>query len=217
MDPQQRMLLEVAWEALEHAGIPPDSLGGTRTGVMMGLSSWDYTDRQHRAPSRDRRVPEHRKPAQHRGRADFVSAGAAWSGGGGGYGVFVVAGGGASGLSEPAAAGERPGPGRRGSAESCRRSPVSRCPSGRRCRRRVGARPSMRARTGLCGARAAGVVVLKRLADAVRDGDRVLAVVRGSAVNQDGRSNGLTAPNVLAQRDVITDALRAGGRGAGHA
>ena len=43
MDPQQRMLLEVAWEALEHAGIPPDSLGGTRTGVMMGLSSWDYT------------------------------------------------------------------------------------------------------------------------------------------------------------------------------
>ena len=55
------------------------------------------------------------------------------------------------------------------------------------------------------------MVVLKRLSDAVRDGDRVLAVVRGSAVNRDGRSNGLTAPNVLAQRDVITDALRAGG------
>ena len=62
-----------------------------------------------------------------------------------------------------------------------------------------------------------GVVVLKRLADAVRDGDRVLAVVRGSAVNQDGRSNGMTAPNVLAQRDVITDALRAADVGARHA
>ena len=51
-------------------------------------------------------------------------------------------------------------------------------------------------------------MVLKRLADAVRDGDRVLAVVRGSAINQDGRSNGMTAPNAAAQRDVITTALR---------
>lgn len=53
-----------------------------------------------------------------------------------------------------------------------------------------------------------GVVVLKRLADAVRDQDRVLAVVRGSATNSDGRSNGMTAPNALAQRDVITSALK---------
>ncbi|WP_197505066.1 polyketide synthase, partial [Mycobacterium sp. E3305] len=53
-----------------------------------------------------------------------------------------------------------------------------------------------------------GVVVLKRLSDATRDGDRVLAVVRGSAINSDGRSNGMTAPNAAAQRDVITTALR---------
>ena len=70
--------------------------------------------RQPGARRRDRCLLEHREPAQHRGGADFVSAGFAWSGGGGGYGVFVVAGGGAPGLSEPAAAGERPGPGRRG-------------------------------------------------------------------------------------------------------
>lgn len=52
-----------------------------------------------------------------------------------------------------------------------------------------------------------GVVVLKRLADALADGDTVLAVIRGSAINQDGHTNGLTAPNGLAQQAVIRQAL----------
>src|SRR5262249_52676160 len=56
-----------------------------------------------------------------------------------------------------------------------------------------------------------GIVVLKRLSDAKRDGDPVLAVIRGSAVNQDGRSTGLTTPNVLSQQAMLRRALESAG------
>ncbi|MDT5284518.1 MAG: hypothetical protein QOJ20_5713, partial [Mycobacterium sp.] len=56
-----------------------------------------------------------------------------------------------------------------------------------------------------------GVIVIKRLVDAVRDGDRIRAVIRGSAINQDGASGGLTVPNGVAQQRVITDALKRAG------
>ena len=52
-----------------------------------------------------------------------------------------------------------------------------------------------------------GMVVLKRLSDAQRDGDKIFAVIKGSAINQDGKSNGLTAPNALSQQAVIQKAL----------
>jgi acyl transferase domain-containing protein len=65
----------------------------------------------------------------------------------------------------------------------------------------------MRPRTDTFEGEGCGVVVLKRLRDAVADGDTVLAVIRGSAVNQDGRSAGLTAPNGPAQEAVLRQAL----------
>ena len=56
-----------------------------------------------------------------------------------------------------------------------------------------------------------GVIVIKRLEDAIRDGDRIRAVIRGSAINQDGASGGLTVPNGVAQQRVIADALKRAG------
>ncbi|HWW75156.1 MAG TPA: acyltransferase domain-containing protein, partial [Pyrinomonadaceae bacterium] len=64
---------------------------------------------------------------------------------------------------------------------------------------------------GYVRAEGCGIVVLKRLSDALSDGDRVLAVIRGSAVNQDGRSSGLTVPNGPAQQMVIREALKNAG------
>jgi hypothetical protein len=52
-----------------------------------------------------------------------------------------------------------------------------------------------------------GVVLLKRLSDALADGDAIRAVIRGSAINQDGRSNGITAPNLQAQKAVLQEAV----------
>ena len=210
MDPQQRILLEVAWEALEHAGIAPDSLSGSRTGVMMGMSSWDYTivNIERRAEI-DAYVSTGNPHSTAVGRIAYllglrgpaVAVDTACSSSLVSIHLacqslrlkesdLVLAGGVQLGLS--------PFTGIALSKWSAL-SPQGRCKTFD-----AGA-------DGFVRGEGCGVVVLKRLSDAVRDGDRVLAVIRGSAVNQDGRSNGLTAPNVLAQRDVITDALRVGG------
>lgn len=207
MDPQHRMLLEVAWEALEHAGIPPHSLSGTRTGVMMGLSSWDYT-----IVNIERRADIDA----------YLSTGTPHCAAVGRISYLL-------GLRGPAVAVDT-------ACSSSLVAIHLACQSLRLRESDVAlaggvqltlspftaialSKWSALSPTGRCNSfdanadgfvrgEGCGVVVLKRLTDALRDQDRVLAVVRGSATNSDGRSNGMTAPNALAQRDVITSALR---------
>ena len=207
MDPQQRMLLEVAWEALEHAGIPTDSLGGTRTGVMMGVYFNEYQSMLASSP-------------------DEVDA---YTGTGNSHSITAGRISYMLGLRGPAVAVD--------TACSSSLAAIHLACQSLRVRESdlalaggvsVTLRPETQiaisawgllsphgrcatfdaAADGFVRGEGAGVVVLKRLTDAVRDGDQVLAVVRGSAVNQDGRSNGITAPNTAAQCDVIADALR---------
>ena len=207
MDPQQRVLLEVAWEALEHAGIAPDRMAGSRTGVMMGVY---YSEYQSNSAANPDTIDAYCAT----GNAHSITVGRI---------AYLL------GLRGPAVAVDT-------ACSSSLVAVHLACQSLRMRESDLvlagGVNLILRPETqlalskwgmlsprGRCHAfdagadgfvrgEGAGVVVLKRLTDAVRDGDRVLAVVRGSAVNQDGRSNGLTAPNALAQRDVITQALR---------
>ncbi len=214
MDPQQRMLLEVTWEALEHAGIPPDSLEGSRTGVMMGLSSWDYTivnlERRAEIDAYSSTGNVHSTAV---GRISYLL---------GLHGPAVAV--------DTACSSSLVAVHLACQSLRLRESDLavaggvhlSLSPFTTIALSKLSAlSPTGRCKTfdasadGYVRSEGAGVVVLKRLADAVHDGNQVLAVVRGSAVNQDGRSNGLTAPNALAQRAVISDAMRAGDVAAG--
>ncbi len=207
MDPQQRVALEVAWEALENAGLAPDKLGETRTSVMLGVY---YNEYQSIAGSNPNTIDAYSAT----GNAHSVTVGRI---------AYLL------GLRGPAVAVDT-------ACSSSLVSVHLACQSLRSRESDLalagGVNLALRPETqlalgkwgmlsprGKCNAfdaqadgfvrgEGAGVIVLKRLTDAVRDGDRVLAVVRGSALNQDGRSNGLTAPNAPAQREVITRALR---------
>ena len=209
MDPQQRVLLEVAWEALQHAGMPPDSLGESRTAVMMGVY---YNEYQSICAADTDRISAYSAT----GNAHSVTVGRiSYLLGLHGPSVAVDTACSSSLVavhlavqslrlreSDLALAGGvnlilRP------ETQIALSSWGMFSPHGR-------CRPFDAGADGFVRGEGCGVVVLKRLSDAVRDGDPVVAVVRGSAVNQDGRSNGITAPNALSQRDVIGAALRAG-------
>ncbi len=208
MDPQQRLLLEVAWEALEDAGLPPHTIRGTQTSVFVGVTAYDYMltlAGRLRPEDLDAYIPTGNS-------ANFAAGRLAYILGARGPAVVIDTACSSSLVavhlacqslrwreSDMALVGGTnlllsPGP-----SIACSRwgmlSPEGQCKTFD-----VGA-------DGYVRGEGAGVVVLKRLDDAVRDGNRILAVVRGSAVNQDGASSGVTVPNGPAQQALLRTAL----------
>ena len=212
MDPQQRLLLETSWEALEHAGMDPGGLRGSRTGVYVGISNSDYRDLVWNAEG---------DPA----RSLYASTGASCAAAIGRV-AFAL------GLEGPAMAVDTACSASlvamHQAAAALSRGEVSLALAGgvnailTSGLTRVFEDAGMLSADGRCktfDARAngyvrgegCGILVLKRLSDAERDGDRILGVLLGSAVNQDGASAGLTVPNGPAQERVIREAVgRAG-------
>ena len=206
MDPQQRIFLEVAVEALEHAGVSTAGLAGSRTGVFVASYFNDYAELQYANPrSIDERTLTGSLHSVLANRLSFLldlrgpslSIDTACSSSL--VAVHLACESLRSGESDLAIAG-----GVSLMISSNVMIALSKvgflAPDGR-CKA-FDARANGFGRGEGCG-----VVVLKRLSDAVADRDRVLAVIRGSAVNQDGRSTVLAAPNGLAQQALIREAL----------
>jgi len=210
LDPQQRLLLEVCWETLERAGIAPARLAGTQTGVFVGISTNDYVQRlNRRAELVDAYVASGNALSLAANRLSYVFGfegpsiavdtacssslvaihQACQSLRTGESDVAIA--GGVNLLLDPTV-----------SINHSRARLLS--PDGR-CRAFSGDAAGM-ARSEGCG-----LLLLKRLDDAVRDGDPILAVLRGSAMNQDGRTSGLTVPSGRAQQRVIHAALSRAG------
>jgi phthiocerol/phenolphthiocerol synthesis type-I polyketide synthase D len=205
MDPQQRMVLEVAWEALQHAGIAPSSLRGSNTGVFVGISGTEYGSLSLAdlsgvdawtgtgaalsiAANRLSYVLDLRGPSLS---VDTACSSSLTS-------VHLAVRSLRSGESDLALVGGANlllGPGVTANFDQMGiTSKDGRC------------KPFSADADGIARAEGAGMVVLKRLSAARADGDRVLAVIRGSAANSDGRSNGLTAPNPEAQQALLRTA-----------
>jgi 6-methylsalicylic acid synthase len=210
MDPQQRLLLELAWEALEHAGIPPKGLASSDTGVFVGVGSDDYGRRlledlpgieawtgigsaMCAVANRISYALDLRGPSlavDTACSASLVAAHLACQSLRAGESTIALVGGVNLILA----------PGLNLTLDAAGAT----SPDGR-------SKPFGSSADGYGRGEGAGVLVLKRLSDARRDGDRVLAVIRASAVQQDGRTNGIMAPSGTAQRALLAEACRRAG------
>ena len=206
IDPQQRLLLETSWEALERAGQTLERLSGSDTGVYMGVCASDYQSlAMARAEAIDAYSLLGTMPSTSVGRLSY------WLGlKGPNVPVDTAC---SSSLVAVHLACQALRTGECSMALAGGVNLVLR-PEGTVYFSRVRAMsPTGRCRVfsadadGYVRSEGCGVVVLKRLSDARRDGDPIVAVIRGSAVNQDGRSNGLTAPHGPSQEGVIRRAL----------
>lgn len=207
MDPQQRLAMEVSWETLEDAGYAPSKLGGSDTGIFVGVSNNDYSNLlngdiknidTYTGTGNAFSIVANRLSYFYDFRGPSLSVDTACS-------------------SSLVAIHQAVKSLRSGETNMALAGGVNLVLSPEITITFSHARlmsPDGRCKTFDAGANGysrgegCGFVALKRLSDAERDGDRIYAVIRGSAVNQDGRSNGITAPNGLAQQDVIRRALR---------
>src|SRR6185437_14373255 len=216
MDPQHRMLLEVAWHAIEDAGLTRERLRHDRAGVFVGVCGNDYGALTLRGSMKEL------SPYAGVGNAQSVAAGR--------LAYFLGSNGPAISLDTAC------------SSSLVATHLALRSLRARDCRTAIAAgvnliaappytlsfaKAGMLARDGKCKAfddaadgyvrgEGCGVVVLKRLSDAVADGDRIHAVIRGSAINADGRTSGMTVPSGAAQQEVIRTALEDARLGAGE-
>ena len=206
MDPQQRLVLEVVWEALEYGAINPESLEGSKTGVFLGISNNDYTIFQ-------------------RGISDNLDA---YSGTGSAFSVAANRVSFTLDLHGPSIALDT-------ACSSSLTAIHLACNSLKNNESNLAiaggvnliltpdlniafSQAHMMSPTGSCNSfdesangyirsEGCGIIILKRLSEAIAANDNIIAVIKGSAVNQDGKSNGLTAPNKKAQEAVIIEAL----------